>query len=87
MFQVELLYAAMAVAERLGYEVRHENLGGHGGGVCELKGKKLLIIDLAQGPMEQLDLVLAAVRSDPRTAELALPQGLRAVLFSGDCSE
>jgi len=87
MFQVELLYAAIAVAERLGYAVRQENLGGHGGGVCELKGRKLLIIDLAQEPMQQLDLVLAAVRSDSRTAEMVLPPGLRAALFPGDCSE
>lgn len=84
MFQVELLYAAIAVVERLGYEVRHENLGGHGGGLCELKGKKVLFVDLTQGPFEQLDVVLGALRSDPRSAELELPKELRTLLSPRD---
>lgn len=87
MFQVELLYAAIAVAEQLGYAVRYENLGGQGGGLCELKGKKLLIVDLAQGPMEQLDVVIAALRSESRTAEMVLPRTLRAALFPRDPAE
>lgn len=80
MFRVELLHAALAAAERLGYEVRYEHFGGRGGGFCELKGKRLLLVDLAQGPLEQLDSVVAALRSDRRWVDLPLPEELRTLI-------
>ena len=47
---VALLDAALDVAKRLGYAVRHECLGGSGGGGCELSGRKLLFLDLDPRP-------------------------------------
>ncbi len=67
---VELLYEARQVAERLGYQIREENLGGVGGGACEFGGRKWLFIDLAQGPPEQLEALVATLREDPATASL-----------------
>lgn len=81
MLRVELLHAVIALAEQLGYEVRYESFGGQGGGSCEVKGRKLLLVDLAQGPLEQLCSVVAALRSDPRSSEAPLSEELRTLLF------
>jgi hypothetical protein len=72
MHTVEALQAALRLAEAAGYQIRHEWLGGSGGGGCELKGRKLLLIDLALGPQEQLDVVLDALHRDP--AVVAAPR-------------
>ncbi len=62
---VEALRAVLRLAEQAGYEVRHEWLDGAGGGACEVKGRKLLVLDLALGPQEQLQIVLDALHRDP----------------------
>ena len=49
MHTVEALEQALDLAQRLGYEVRQEWLGGNGGGGCELNGQKVLFLDLALG--------------------------------------
>ena len=68
MYTAEILQAALRLAEQAGYQVRHEWLGGAGGGGCELKGKKLLFIDLALSPEEQLGRVLETLQRDPSLA-------------------
>ena len=65
MHTVEALRIALRLAEQSGYEVRHEWLGGSGGGGCEVKGRKLLLVDLAVGPQEQLEIVLDVLRREP----------------------
>ncbi len=65
MHTVEALQTALRLAEQAGYQIRHDWLGGSGGGGCELKGRKLLLVDLALGPQEQLEIVLDALRHDP----------------------
>jgi hypothetical protein len=61
MHTVQRLGEALQRAGRLGYEVRQEWLGGNGGGACELRGRKILFLDLALGPADQLDQVLGAL--------------------------
>jgi hypothetical protein len=65
MHTVELLEEACSVAESLGYKIRHEWLGGAGGGACEFAGFKWLFVDLALNAIEQLEQVTAALRQDP----------------------
>ena len=65
MHTVELLEQALMAAEQLGYHVRHEWLGGSGGGACEFAGKKWLFVDLAWNAVEQLDQVSKALLADP----------------------
>jgi len=77
MHTVEVLEQALDLANRLGYEIRQEWLGGNGGGGCELMGRKLLFIDLALGPAEQLDQAVDTLRRDPRVANLPMPRQLR----------
>jgi hypothetical protein len=78
MHTVELLEAALQAARALDYRVRLEWLGGRGGGSCTVRGERHLFLDLAQGPAEQLEQVVDALRQDPRLAGLELLPALRA---------
>lgn len=80
MHTVELLEHALDLADRLGYVVRQEWLGGLTGGGCELRGKKILFLDLAMGPEDQLDQVIDTLRRDPNTITLPMPHNLRGLL-------
>ena len=77
MHTVELLDSALEVAVDLGFRIRHEWLGGEGGGDCEIKGQKWIFIDLALSPAEQLDVVLEALRREPRVWHATLNPALR----------
>jgi hypothetical protein len=74
MHTVELLRQALDAARQVGYTVRQEWLGGSSGGACQLKGRKLLFLDVAGGPAEQLEQVLTALHGDPDI--LRLPMSL-----------
>ncbi len=75
-----LLSQATEVARRAGYLVREESLGGAGGGHCLIRGKKCLLLDLAQTHREQLSDVLDALRSEPNLSEVAVPPTLANLL-------
>lgn len=60
MHTVELLDEAMALARKLGYDVRLEAVEGHAGS-CVVAGRKLLFVDLAASPAERLETVLEAL--------------------------
>jgi hypothetical protein len=79
MHTVDLLDEAIALAGQLGYRVRQEWLDG-GGGDCEIRGQKFVFLDLAAGPLDQLELMLEVLRRDRAAASLATSQGLRSLL-------
>jgi hypothetical protein len=85
MHTVELLQEAMEAARRLGYEVRQDWLGGDGGGHCIVRGRKWLLLDVAQTAEEQLTVVTDALRGESEAArvvksrELAQRLDLRSV--------
>jgi hypothetical protein len=64
MHTVELLEEAVRAAKWLGYEVRQDWLGGDGGGHCLVRGRKWLLLDVAQSADEQLDVVADALRGE-----------------------
>ena len=74
---VELLERSLTVAHNLGYQVRHEWLGGSGGGACEYGGRKWLFVDLALTVDEQLDQVCRALRSDSAIHVIEMDPALR----------
>ena len=84
MHTVELLRQAIDLAERLGYQVRQEWLGGCGGGGCVLKGRKMLFLDLALPPADQLDQILDTFRNDivqgPHAGTMPMSRHLRELL-------
>jgi hypothetical protein len=65
MHTIELLDQALWVADRLGYKIRQEWLGGSGGGACEFAGQKWIFVDLALNAVEQLEQVAEALQADP----------------------
>ena len=69
MTSVELLEYAINTAEKFGYQIRYEYLGGVGGGACEFAGKKWIFIDLALTAYEQLEQVQNALVGDPAIGE------------------
>jgi hypothetical protein len=80
MHTVEQLEQSLALAERLGYGIRHEWLGGAGGGACQFAGRKWLFVDLALSVIEQLDQVNEALRDDPALHLVAVPPALESAL-------
>jgi hypothetical protein len=80
MHTVEILEQALDLTAHLGYKIRQEWLGGAGGGGCEVAGCKVLFLDLAHGPADQLDQVLDTLRREPAAATLPMPHELRELL-------
>jgi hypothetical protein len=68
MHTVELLQEALEAARRLGYEIRQDWLGGNGGGHCLVRGRKWILLDLAQTADEQLNVLADALRGDSGAA-------------------
>jgi hypothetical protein len=80
MHTVELLQEALEAARGLGYDVRQDWLGGDGGGHCLVRGRRLLLLDVAQSPDEQLDVVADALRSENGVSSIAVSRDLAARL-------
>lgn len=80
MHTVELLEAALAAAEKAGYRVREEWLGGSGGGGCEIRGQKWLFLDLALGPSDQLEQVLETLVRERASSTADVPDALKMLL-------
>ena len=65
MHTVELYDSVKKLAKSMGYQIREENLGGVGGGACEVAGRKCLFVDITMSSAEQLDEVVSAMQDDP----------------------
>ena len=76
MHTVELLHEALEAARRLGYDVRQDWLGGDGGGHCIVRGRRMLLLDIAQSPEEQLEVVTDALRGDSNVRALKISHTL-----------
>ncbi|MCC9604835.1 hypothetical protein LOC68_26010 [Blastopirellula sp. JC732] len=76
MHTLDLLEQAITTAEKLGYRVRREWLGGDASGGCEIAGQKWIFVDLSLDSHEQLMQVLDAVASDEALATIPLPKSL-----------
>ncbi len=72
MHTVELLQEALDMVRGLGYDVRQDWLGGDGGGHCLVRGRRMLLLDVAQTPDEQLEVVADALRGEERIASLKI---------------
>lgn len=81
MHTVDLYEATKKFAEGIGYQVREENLGGIGGGACEVAGRKCLFVDIAMSSVEQLDQIVTAISQDPVIYTVELPSEIEQ-LFS-----
>ena len=82
MHTVEMLQRLMETAEQAGYTVRHEWLGGAGGGACEFGGRRWIFVDLALSVVEQLDQVATALNADPAAISQQTPPAVRQYVMS-----
>lgn len=80
MHTVDLLEQALQAAQRLGYKIRQEWLGGSGGGGCQIHGQKWIFLDLAQSPQDQLDQVAEALRGEQAASDLLTEPRLQNLL-------
>ncbi len=80
MHTVELLEQALVTADKLGYKIRQEWLGGKGGGACEFGGQRWIFVDLALNSIEQLEQVTQALRDDPGIYSVNLTTSMRELL-------
>ncbi len=62
---------------RLGVEVRRERLGGSGGGLCRLRGRRVFFLDLDLDRAGQLEACVIAVAVFPEVETLYLTPALR----------
>ena len=65
------------IARQTGFEVRYEDLGGRGGGVCEFGGKRWLFIDLAVSAEESWDVLQAALNQAIAHDKVSVDQSIR----------
>lgn len=79
MHAIELRAQAVQLADRLGYEVREEWLGGFGG-ACEVAGRKLMFVDSSLNVTEQLEQIADALMADPAIHMLELTPPLAQLL-------
>lgn len=68
MHAVDLLREAVDLAKRMGCEVREDWFDGRGGGVCLVRGRKQLFLDLAQSADEQLESIALALSGEIQLA-------------------
>jgi hypothetical protein len=77
---VTILDEALSAIRRLGYEIREECVGGNGGGVCVLRGRKIFFMDPSLEVADQLDMACEALRADAGVYRLEMSDPLRGVL-------
>ena len=80
MHTLELLDYMIDLARRLSYDVREEWLDGKFGGLCEIKGRRVLFVDLSLPPSERLEQVAAPLRECKELAQVYILPEAQAVL-------
>jgi len=72
--QIDIL---LGILERFQIEIRRENLGGSGGGLCEFRGKQVFFFDLQSDDESTLEKCLEAVAGLPDLDTVFLPPEIR----------
>ena len=80
MHKAQMLQEAVRLAQRLGYEIRQDWLGGGSGGACEIRGQKLMFIDLAVDIEDQLEQVVDGLRHDAGIYAVPLSSAMQELL-------
>jgi hypothetical protein len=74
------LAVILEACSKLGLEVRPERLGGEGGGLCKLKGKSIVFIDLDAEPEVRYERLISGLAHLAQVEELFLVPEVRADL-------
>ncbi len=71
------LDALLAAAEQLGIEIRRVPLGGEGGGLCSLRGQRVLFVDASADTATRYDKTVDAMARLPELQDRYLPPLVR----------
>jgi hypothetical protein len=71
------LESLLTLAEEIGIDVRAEPMGGEGGGLCRLRGERILFVDISADLATRYDRTLAAMASLPELNDRYLPPEVR----------
>lgn len=71
------LESLLRVAEELEVEVRAEPMGGEGGGMCRLKGRRVLFVDTSADLATRYERTLAAMADLPDMESWFVPPTVR----------
>jgi len=63
--------------EQLGVEVRQERLGGSGGGMCRIRGRRVVFVDLDADAATRIDRCVEALAAVPEAATIYIAPDLR----------
>lgn len=64
----------LEIASKFGLEIRAERLGGSGGGLCKLKGKSILFVDLDTEPFQRYEVLLSCIINFDLSGIYVLPE-------------
>lgn len=79
-----LLRTVIEQLGRLEIEVRQEHLGGDSGGLCTLRGKRVVFVDLDADAVTRLERCVQVLRGLPELDTVYLPPKLREWLERDD---
>ena len=71
------LDSILRLFEQLGVEVRQERLDGGGGGLCWIRGRRVVFVDLDADAATRLDRCLEALAAVPEAAAVYISPELR----------
>jgi len=71
------LESLLTLAEEIGIDVRAESMGGEGGGLCRLRGERILFVDISADLATRYDRTVAAMASLPELNDRYLPPEVR----------
>jgi hypothetical protein len=60
-----LMSELLDLAERMGLAVRHDNLGGAGSGLCQIRGRQVLFLDQDSDVDDQISALAKALADQP----------------------
>ena len=71
------LETLLTVVEEIGIEIRRVPLGGEGGGLCSLRGRRVLFVDTNADVATRYDRTIASLATLPELQDRYLPPELR----------
>ncbi len=77
------LDALIRLAEQIGIDVRYETMDGNGGGLCVLRGRRVLFVDTSAEPEQRYERLVRALAPLPELDNLYIAPELREELDAG----
>ncbi len=78
-----MLAEASQLARELGYEIREEPLGETPGGLCRVGKVRQILLNVAEGPAEQVERLLEILAADDRWPTVPVSRPLARRLRQG----